>query len=453
MRARFAGIMALLLTFAVSGCGAKNSEKVIGVWRSAERERGRYTFVEIAKDTITIGGKSGDVVLEDRDGKVSVRMAGRDDIVAVITIVDDANISLEFSGMMQQTLKLVKSSKEEQNAAENPPVENILGFWRSSEGDPAQGGVSIVEITPNSITVDGQKRDVTITTENGVYFLASGEAKGSVMINDETSATIVFPGALGDFIKSTPEEIAAFAEAEKAALQQYFGVWRSERFDSTINGYEVVELGDGYITRGNQKIEATLDITKLGLVVTAGGNETTITLKDSNTAVFSERVIGYTDNRKVRGSVVYTSGAKLAAGLPNSSGNMSASGCLAAQAGDEVVATITDTAHFGNQYLGVHWLDATVIRIGFSTILPPNSVNCSELDSTSSVREHSRAIVSPSSYHPGGVQVGLGDGSVRFVSNTVAASRTQDYCTSSGPSPFGVWGALGTASGGESTSL
>jgi prepilin-type processing-associated H-X9-DG protein len=42
------------------------------------------------------------------------------------------------------------------------------------------------------------------------------------------------------------------------------------------------------------------------------------------------------------------------------------------------------------------------------------------------------------SEHPGGVNVGMGDGSVRFVSETVA----QD-----------VWWAVGTRNGGESESL
>ena len=49
------------------------------------------------------------------------------------------------------------------------------------------------------------------------------------------------------------------------------------------------------------------------------------------------------------------------------------------------------------------------------------------------------------------------DGSVAFISETIdCGSRLgEDWSTSdpTGKSPFGVWGALGTISGGETTSL
>ncbi|MDR2704211.1 MAG: DUF1559 domain-containing protein, partial [Planctomycetaceae bacterium] len=47
-------------------------------------------------------------------------------------------------------------------------------------------------------------------------------------------------------------------------------------------------------------------------------------------------------------------------------------------------------------------------------------------------------------FHSGGVQVGLGDGSVRFISETINAKTTGsvDYCVLSGESLFGVWGGF-----------
>jgi prepilin-type processing-associated H-X9-DG protein len=59
--------------------------------------------------------------------------------------------------------------------------------------------------------------------------------------------------------------------------------------------------------------------------------------------------------------------------------------------------------------------------------------------------------MSATSNHPGGVQVARADGSVFFASDTIdcgnltAASPT----ATTGASPYGVWGALGTRNGGE----
>ncbi|MCL2745310.1 MAG: DUF1559 domain-containing protein, partial [Planctomycetaceae bacterium] len=59
----------------------------------------------------------------------------------------------------------------------------------------------------------------------------------------------------------------------------------------------------------------------------------------------------------------------------------------------------------------------------------------------------------------GGVNVGLGDGSVRFISDTInnitsgLTAAPVIKKAGAGPSEFGVWGALGSISGGESNAL
>ena len=45
------------------------------------------------------------------------------------------------------------------------------------------------------------------------------------------------------------------------------------------------------------------------------------------------------------------------------------------------------------------------------------------------------------------------DGSVRFVSDSVDTGNTTLPPVVSGPSPYGVWGAIGTAAGGEAAGL
>jgi prepilin-type N-terminal cleavage/methylation domain-containing protein len=72
------------------------------------------------------------------------------------------------------------------------------------------------------------------------------------------------------------------------------------------------------------------------------------------------------------------------------------------------------------------------------TILPPTQPSCSSLNTVSS-------------RHVGGAHVLMGDGAVRFISSNIdAGNQTVDAMTiTAGPSPYGVWGALGTAQGGE----
>ena len=100
------------------------------------------------------------------------------------------------------------------------------------------------------------------------------------------------------------------------------------------------------------------------------------------------------------------------------------------------------------------------------TILPPNSPS-STLTGASMTEPGFR---SASSFHTGGVNVLLGDGSVHFMSDTVstgdlnwdvknptaaqiAAGYTSNGFEPTGHSPFGIWGGLGSIRGGESVSL
>jgi prepilin-type processing-associated H-X9-DG protein len=54
-------------------------------------------------------------------------------------------------------------------------------------------------------------------------------------------------------------------------------------------------------------------------------------------------------------------------------------------------------------------------------------------------------LATASSRHPGGVNALMGDGSTRFISQTINSVG--------GTSGYGIWGALGTRSGKESVTL
>jgi prepilin-type N-terminal cleavage/methylation domain-containing protein/prepilin-type processing-associated H-X9-DG protein len=84
------------------------------------------------------------------------------------------------------------------------------------------------------------------------------------------------------------------------------------------------------------------------------------------------------------------------------------------------------------RYRGYPWREGSVWRHGYTHLLPPNSA-CWRLNSDW------WQLVSPaSSYHPGGVNVALCDGSVRLVPESIDPN---------------VWQAAGSRAGGESLNL
>jgi prepilin-type N-terminal cleavage/methylation domain-containing protein/prepilin-type processing-associated H-X9-DG protein len=89
---------------------------------------------------------------------------------------------------------------------------------------------------------------------------------------------------------------------------------------------------------------------------------------------------------------------------------------------------------------------------GFNTVLGPNSPNCAN-----NIGEWEWGVFPPDSYHPGGVNASMADGSVRFISNTIsngnAATKDPWIAPVARASPYGVWGALGTKDGSEAVSL
>ena len=92
---------------------------------------------------------------------------------------------------------------------------------------------------------------------------------------------------------------------------------------------------------------------------------------------------------------------------------------------------------------GYRWSDFLPNFGGFYTILPPNSEVC-----TNSAT--SDAVCSTSSQHQGGAHVLMGDGAVIFMTDSVEAGNSRaEVITAANragaASPYGLWGALGTA--------
>lgn len=98
---------------------------------------------------------------------------------------------------------------------------------------------------------------------------------------------------------------------------------------------------------------------------------------------------------------------------------------------------------------GYNWVDGAAGPGLFQTILPPNSPSCAVGGS-----EAVDGVYSAGSYHPGGALFGMADGAVLFFTETIDTGKTHQspptpsqYSQALVPSPYGVWGALGTIDG------
>jgi prepilin-type N-terminal cleavage/methylation domain-containing protein/prepilin-type processing-associated H-X9-DG protein len=158
----------------------------------------------------------------------------------------------------------------------------------------------------------------------------------------------------------------------------------------------------------------------------------------SNTLMLSEHMIGDGESTSglsvLRGTYSYSPSGTTDpyTGNPSlcSTGNVSTNGTtlIAANA----------LGYFGR------WFHPCAQHSAFNTVTPPNSPSCEY-----SNWDCSAGVFPPSSGHPGGVNAAMADASVRFISNSIDAGDPTKSEVTAGPSPYGVWGALGSKSGGE----
>lgn len=102
-------------------------------------------------------------------------------------------------------------------------------------------------------------------------------------------------------------------------------------------------------------------------------------------------------------------------------------------------------AFFGR---GRRWVDGAPIYSAFNTILPPGDASANHRDGSDLAYGNFAA----GSYHTGGVNCLFGDTSIRFMSSTIHCgdlSAHAPVANSGFPSPYGVWGKLGTRAAGE----
>ena len=93
---------------------------------------------------------------------------------------------------------------------------------------------------------------------------------------------------------------------------------------------------------------------------------------------------------------------------------------------------------------GYAWADGRPAYSVVQTILPPNSANC--FIGT----QDGQAVVTVASRHQGGAHVLMGDGAVKFITDSIEAGNSNAVPATAGQkSSYGLWGSLGTRAAKE----
>jgi prepilin-type processing-associated H-X9-DG protein len=138
----------------------------------------------------------------------------------------------------------------------------------------------------------------------------------------------------------------------------------------------------------------------------------------SNTAYFSEKIRGNGTANPKTDLLVFTNQNSLSASL----------------AACQALNTLTAPPLTSRE--GMSWVMGEMCCTTYNHVSPPNTTSCAAPVYTGNMANMAM-VVPPSSQHPGGVNVLMGDGSVRFIKNSVNVT---------------TWWGLGTRNGGETIS-
>jgi prepilin-type N-terminal cleavage/methylation domain-containing protein len=162
----------------------------------------------------------------------------------------------------------------------------------------------------------------------------------------------------------------------------------------------------------------------------------------SNSIAMSERTLAQGTSNVLDGGT--------ATGLGGTFVHNSPSSCLAVLGANKTYTGATGA------WGGTRWPDGAPAFTGVTTVLGPNKASC-----TQGGWDGEDGIYEPLSRHTGGVHCLFGDGTVRFISDSIDVGNSScpppdgsagggSPCTSwGGQSPYGVWGSLGSVNGGD----
>ncbi len=233
-------------------------------------------------------------------------------------------------------------------------------------------------------------------------------------------------------------------------------------------------MGDNQFGQGNRNLSLDVDTTRNAFQRGYTFGLMSITDGAANTVMFGEiatvdtRSLNRAENQgitevdaKVQGRAVYS----LAWQDENTARGMDVMACRNLSTGGRYPGSQRNWGNIGER----PW-DVLPCFTGFATINSPNAASCTP---TNNAWGEGDGIYTASSYHYGGAHVVTFDVSVKFISDGISTQDTRagfmgnaaEYYSPGrlhngawrqtpnwqGPSPFGVWGALGTRAGNESS--
>ena len=160
----------------------------------------------------------------------------------------------------------------------------------------------------------------------------------------------------------------------------------------------------------------------------------------ANTVAMGERIVAKSGSNSIDGGATTTT--------VSNGGRNNPLACISSTGAGGVYNNLGNGS--GSRLAGVRAYDGAPAFTSVTTILPPNAASCKNGNNNSHDVD---GVFTMTSHHPGGVHALFGDGTVRFINNSIDTGdlSRQPRNGPSGPSPYGVWAALGSVAGGEDT--
>lgn len=156
----------------------------------------------------------------------------------------------------------------------------------------------------------------------------------------------------------------------------------------------------------------------------------------SNTVMMGERIVAQAGSNSIHNGATTTTVSQ--------GGRRNPSLCLASVNPDGTYISLGNGT--GARLAGVRAFDGAPPFTTVNTIIGPNGPSCKHQNNNAHDRD---GVFTMSSRHAGGVHTLMGDGTVRFISDSIDTGDLTQQPVTGGPSPYGVWGALGSINGSE----